>query len=103
MIDLYTINLFEDGNQFHNGKRSSRTYVENLVVLFHLPVYHTAHGADVDLGQVGNVYIVPKASSVRGRVVVSEDAEAFALAGSGLGDERNQILRYSARQFSDKG
>ena len=103
MIDLYTVNLFEDGNQFHNGKRSSRTYVENLVVLLHLPVYHTAHGADVDLGQVGNVYIVPKASSVRGRVVGSEDAEAFALAGSGLGDERNQILRYSARQFSDKG
>ena len=56
----------------------------------------------MSLGEIYNVNIVAKACTVLGRIVISEDAQALALADCSLGDERNEIVRNTARKFTDE-
>ena len=47
----------------------------------------------MSLGKVHDIDIVAEACSVLCRVVISEDAEAFALTYGCLGDERHEVVR----------
>ena len=55
------------------------------------------------LGKINNVDIVAETCSVRCRIVISENAEALTLSDCGLGDERNEVVRHTAREFADEG
>ena len=61
------------------------------------------HGADMGLGEIYYIYIVPQAGAVRSRIVVAEDRQALSLADGRLRDERHEVVRHSARQLADKG
>ena len=55
------------------------------------------------LREVYDVDVVTEAGSVLGRIVIAEDAQAFAFSNRGLSDERHEIVRHTARKLADKG
>ena len=57
----------------------------------------------MSLCKVHYIDVIPEACSVLGRIIIAEDAQTLTLADCGLRDERNQIVRNSARKLTDEG
>ena len=52
--------------------------------------------------KVNYVDVIAHTGSVRSRVIIAEDTEAFQLADSNLCDIRNQVVRDSLRILADQ-
>ena len=102
IVQLQAVDLLEGCHQLLYRNRTSRTDIEDLITLLHLSVDHPRHCCHMGLGEVHDVDVVAEACAVFGRVVVAEDAQALALADRGLGDERNEVVRHTARKFADE-
>ena len=73
IIEFQPVSLLEPLNQLHHGQGLTGTDIEYLIFFFHLAVKHPANGKDVSLGEIHDIYEIPLAGAVRGRIIVSEN------------------------------
>ena len=83
------------------GKSGTGTEVEDLHLLTVFRMQHAVDRFDVRLSKIYDVYIIADARPVRGVIVITEHFQLRTQSGSGLRDERKEVLRYTVRQYSD--
>ena len=102
VVEFQAVGLLEAAHQLQHRDTVARADVEDLVVLLVLALDHARDGHHMGASQIHHVDIVADVRTVGCGVVVAEDREALADAGSGLRHERHKVLRYTARQLTDQ-
>ena len=103
VVEFQSVGPFESADQLQHRNAPSGADVEDLVrggaALFDQAV----QGSYVGAGQIDDVDVVADAGAVGRRIVVAEDAQAFADPGGGLRHIGDQVLGYAARKLADQG
>ena len=89
-------------NQFQYRNPSSGTDVEYFQLVFLFVVQDAVHSCYVSLCQVYYVDVITDARTVGGVVVITEYGQLFTDTDSGLSQVRDEVLRNSIGQFTDK-
>ena len=88
-------------DQCENRETCTGTEIEYLHLVAIFGIKHPVNRFDMSLSEIHHINIIAYARAIRRIIIISEYFQFRTKACSCLCNERQQVLRYSIRQFSD--